>query len=139
MKKFLSLFAVMFSLICLGTVAMAQIADPVITPVSDSDFLSFLLQSLGGIKGASTLAIVGVVVQVLIKFLGTDLFGNLFKNVTGAMKLLIVAVLTLVSGVVGLVGVEGLSISAALLHSTTLTAFLVLGNQIYKQFVVKKD
>ena len=139
MKKIGMMFAFVCSIVMMGCLALAQIADPVIPPVTDTDFIGFLIQSLGGLKGASTLAIVAIVVQILIKFLGTDLFGKVFKNVSGAVKLLIVTGLSLVAGVVGLMSVEGLTIGAALVHSTTMTAFMVFANQLYKQFFVKAD
>lgn len=107
--------------------------------VPNVDFLQFLIQSLGGLKGAGTLAIVGVVVQVVIKFLSTPWSGELFKKLTGAKKLLIVTGLSLVGGVVGLMlPPTSLTLGAALVHSTTMTAFMVFANQAYKQLVEKK-
>lgn len=126
------LMAMFFSM-----VTFAQ--EVVLDPVTNEKFVTELFNSLGGVKGAGTLAIVGLVVQMLIMFLKTPLFGSLFKNVTGQIKLLIVTGLSLVSGVVGLMLVEHLTLGAALIHSTTMTAFMVFANQIYKQFIVKKD
>ena len=132
MKLLLSfLFAMVFS-----AVAFAQ---EVLPEVATQDFITFLVQSLGGIKGVSTLALVGIVVQILVMFLKTPLFGQIFKNVSGPIKLLIVSALSLIGGVSALMSVEGLTIGAALIHSSTLTAFTVLLHQVYKQFIEKKD
>ena len=136
MKKWFLMIAVIFGFTMTSLVAFAQ---EVLPEVPTQDFISFLIQSLGGLKGAGTLAIVAAVVQILIMFLKTPLFGQLFKNVSGSIKLLIVTALSLVGGVVGLMSVEGLTIGAALVHSTTLTAFTVLAHQLYKQFIEKKD
>lgn len=131
-----------FSMFFLGllffTLPMICLAQEVLPEVPTQDFIGFLLQSLGGLKGMSTLAVVGVVVQLLIQFLKTPLCAQVFKAVSGPTKLLIVTGLTLVAGVVSLMSVEGLSLGAAIVHSTTLSAFMVFGNQIYKQFIEKK-
>ena len=102
------------------------------------DFLKLLVESLGGLKGASTLAIVAVVVQLLIKFLNLPIAGGIFGAAKGWLKLAIVTFLTIVSGVTGLM-IEGLSLGAALLHSTTLAAFMVFLNQIFQHFWAKKE
>lgn len=111
---------------------MAQATDLPVVP--DAEFFSYLIQSLGGLSGASTLAIVGIVVQVLIKLMSTPMLGKLFTTLSGAWKLTIVSVLSLAGGVVTLMTANGLTIGAALMHSATLTAFMVLFNQVYKQF-----
>lgn len=132
MRFFNFLFA--YLLTSFVTVAFAQEGSDVI---SSGDFFELLLQSLGGIKGASTLAIVGIVVKLILAFFNSELVGKVFKNLKGSLKILIVTGLSLVGGVVSLMTVNGLDFAAALLHSTTLSAFLVFGNQLYKQFVEK--
>lgn len=117
--------------------SMTTFAQDVVVPTQE--FIMFLLQSLGGIKGASTLAIVGVVLQILFQFLHTPLFGSVFKKIDSSDKLLVILFLSMASGVVSLMLSSGLSFVAALLHSTTLTAFSVFANQLYKKFVEKKS
>lgn len=134
MKKFIALFSFIFFFLMVSVPTFAQ---EVIVPTQD--FIMALLQSIGGIKGASTLTIVGIVLQVLFQFMHTPLFGSVFKKVDGAKKLLIILFLTLVSGVVSLMQTSDLSLSAALIHSSTLAAFSVFANQLYKQFVEKKS
>lgn len=143
MKSALSYVLTVTMLVMLAIMAFATMPalaqDVVIPVVSDTDFLGHLLQSVGQFKGATTLVIVGLAVQILIKFLGTELFGRLFKKVTGATKLTIYLSLSLIGGVSGLMLTADLTFGAALVHSSTLAAFGLLLNQIYKQFVEKKD
>lgn len=116
-------------MLVLGCVAYA--VDPSLPP-DTSEIMAFFAQ-LGGLKGASALVIAGIVVQGLMlavrSFLG-DLIGQ--------YKLLLVLGLSLVSGVVALM-VSGVPLGAALVRSTTLAAFSVFFNQIYKQFFEKKS
>ena len=104
-----------------------------------SDFSQFLINSLGGLKGASALAIAAFVVQVLLKLLDMDVvenwLGKSFSDWSGAWKLVVISGLTLVSGVLGLMVMGHVSLGAALIHSTTLTAFMVFANQIYQHVI----
>lgn len=125
-----------FSLLGLSGFAYAQ--EITIPEVTNDQFIQLLLASLGGTKGASALAIVGIAVKLLIHFMGTPLAGKIFKKFSGAMKLLVVAALTVVSTIVTQMSL-GVSFTAALLQGSTLTAILVLSNQIYKQFFEKSD
>lgn len=104
--------------------------DVIVPPTSDE--IMSLLASLGGLKGASTLAIVAVVVQGLMLMLKSSI-----GKFAGAYQLLAVLLLTLAGGVVGLM-IQGMDIGAALMHSSTLAAGQVLLHQIYKQFIEKK-
>lgn len=133
--KALNTFGLFLFALFLPVFAFAQEAVP--APISNDDFLKLLIESIGGAKGASALVIAGIVVKVLLAFLSSNFFNQFFKNVSGAVKLLIVSALSLASGVIALM-VSGLPLGAALVHSSTLTAFLVLFNQIYKQFIEKK-
>lgn len=125
----------MIVLMCLvPTSVMAQVALPTeLVEVDTADALMFLLQSLGGIKGASTLAIVVLVSQLLMKFVATPLL-----KLDGAMKLLIISGLTIVGGVAGLMIQTGIDLGAALMHSSILAALSTYVHQLYKQFIVKK-
>lgn len=117
-----------------------EVVQPVLElpPVTNTDFLQLLIQSLGGLKGASALAIAGTAVQVLLKFLATPWAGGLLKNVKGGTKLLVVSGLSMLGGVLALmVPPTSLSLGAALVHSTTLTAFMVFANQLYQQLLEK--
>lgn len=115
--------------------AFAQ-TDPMET-IPVADFLQALLASLGGFKGASALAAAGLVVQLLLKLLKTDLMGKLFLKVDGIWKLVIIMTLTYASGVLSLM-LQGVDVGAALIHSTTLASLMVLGNQLYQHFTAKK-
>lgn len=128
-------FLVAMFLFVISMVTFGQVIEP---PMPPSDFFEILIQSLGGLKGASKLAIAGIVVKVLLAFANSELFGKAFSKIKGSMKLIIVLALSLVAGVIALMS-EGMELSAALMHSTTMSAFLVLVNQIYKQFFEKED
>lgn len=148
MKKFFSLATgALFSLILFPCLLLAQevVAPALPVPVVDPnmDFLNLLMQSLGGIKGASALAIAGIVVKLLLKALDlplvAGLMGKAFKDWASGLKLTVVLALSYVAGVIGLmVPPTSLSLGAALVHSSTLAAFVVLSNQVYKHWIEKK-
>lgn len=104
--------------------------------ISTDEFLMYLLQSLGGFKGASSLVVAGLIVQIFIKFLNSDLSGKIFAGFKGFWKLAIVSFLSVVSGVISLM-LNGVSLGAALLHSSTLAAIMVLLNQFVQQYQKK--
>ena len=122
---------VMVSMMAIG------FAQDVITPVTTNDFIALLASSLGGLKGAGALAIAGVVSKLLLHFMGTPLFGDLFKKINGGLKLTIALFLSFISGLIAL-KTSGVDWGAALIHSSTLSAFVVLSNQVYKQWIEKK-
>lgn len=111
-------------------------AEVVVPEVSNVDFLEFFLKSIGGAQGASALAILALLVQVFMKFIGTPWANNLLSG-KGETKLMLVLGLTYIGGITTLM-VGGLTFGAAFLHSTSLSALLVLLNEIYSRFVVKK-
>lgn len=130
--------ALLLTLLFAPLFVFAQDAAPPVVADPNGEFIKLLLESMGGLKGASTLAIVGIVVQLLIKALNLPIVGKLFSESSGKVKLVIVSGLTLIGGVVGLMTVEGLTVGAALIHSTTLAAFMVFANQIYQHFAPEK-
>lgn len=103
-----------------------------IEPPTPEEIMAFLA-AIGGLKGASILAIVAVVVQGIMLALRSPL-----GKLAGKVRLVIVLGLTLVGGVLGLM-VSGVDLLNALMHSTTLAAMQVLANQIYKQFIKKAN
>jgi hypothetical protein len=127
-----------FQVLLFFSLPMICFAQDALPEVPTQDFIGFLLLSIGGLKGAGTLAIVGTAVQILLKFLATPLCGQLFKNLSGAWKLTIVSFLSMVGGITSLMMTSNLTLGAALFHSATLTAFMVFANQVYKQFIEKQ-
>lgn len=101
--------------------------------VPNEEVLSALLALVGGIKGGSALVIVGLSVQLLMKF-----FGSALAGFAGKYKLLIVSVLSLGGAVVAAM-LQGSSIVTALVNGSVLAAVQVLGSQIYKQFFKKGE
>ncbi len=129
MKKLLILITVL----CFPLMAFAQeVVQPVVdlaTEVPVQDFMAFLIKSMGGMKGASTLAIVGIVLQGLLMLTRT----RLLDKYTSGKKLLIVYGLSMVAGVVALMS-QGLDIQAALIHSNSLAAYQVMFHEVVKKF-----
>lgn len=119
-------------LVC--STAFAQAASLPVTDIATNDAVGQLLQSLGGLKGASGLAIAAAITQAVVLFFRTPL-----ANFAGKYRLLIVLGLNIGLGVLTLMTQGGLSVGAALLHSMTLSAFSVFGHQVYKQLTEKKD
>lgn len=128
-NKFFSFFACLFFFVLFTGMAFA--AD-VIEPPSQMDIMAFLA-ALGGLKGASALVIAAAVVQGIMLALRSSV-----GNFLGKWRLTAVLLLSVVAGVIAL-RISGVSLGAALMHSTTLAALQVLANQIYKQFFEKKD
>lgn len=129
----------MFSTIVYAQEVVQQMPDlaPVVQEVSMFDFLTLLFQSLNGLKGASALGAAGILVQLVLAFSKTSMAGMVFKKLSGGMKLVVVTGLTVVAGVVSLM-LAGITLPAALVHSSTLAAFSVFGHQAYKEFFEKK-
>lgn len=116
-----------------GAAADAVVTNPeVIQPPTVADWQAFL-SALGGAKGLGTLGVIGVVVQGLLLALRSQIGAY-----AGRYRLVAVALLTFVTGGVGL-KLSGLDWASVLMHSSTLLAFQVLLNQVFKQFVVKSD
>lgn len=128
MKKLFWISAFLFSLAAFG-----DDSGVVLEPVGNDEFLKFLLASLGGLKGAGALAIAGFAVQAIIRLLKTPMVNSFFLRIGGEWKITIVTGLTVAAGVIGLM-ISGVPLVAALIHSTTLSAFLVFFNQIYRHF-----
>lgn len=124
MKNFLSIFA--FSIFFAGFAFANEIVAPSV------DEIAALVLSLGGLKGASALAITAVAVQGVMLMLRSKL-----GEVAGKFRLLAVYLLTVV-GVVVSFRIAGLDLGAALVHAQTLAAAQVLINQVVKQFFVKE-
>lgn len=117
------------------------VTEPTVTPVSTDDWFSFVLQSMGGLKGARALAIALALTKILIMFMGTPLFGSLagfvFHGFTGGTKLTIVLGLNVVASVLALMASGGVTLGAALIHSSTIAMVSVFINQVYKQYFQK--
>lgn len=130
--NYLTFVSLMF-LFALPMLAFGQEAVDLSKELPIQDFVMSLVESIGGFKGASSLAIAAAVVQLVMKFFRTSL-----ASFAGKYKLVIVYLLSVVSGVMSM-KLAGVDLFAAFLHSNTLAAIQVFGNQVYKQFIVKED
>lgn len=133
MKHVIGLLVMGFFMI-VGGFAMAQAAAPIPVCSDSMDFFACLGASVGSFNGASTLLIVALVVQLLIKLMNSSLLDNIFGQLDGWLKLTIVSGLTIVSSVVGLMYSSGMSFLSALTSGAVLTALMVFANQIYQHF-----
>lgn len=120
-------------LICLGICLVPSLVSAQeIMPPSGEDF-QLLLASLGGLKGMKALAIVMVILQGVMLFIRSKA-GELL----GKYRLLILYAGSLILAPIALIS-SGVGIGAAFIHANTLAAIQVFLNQIFKQFVSKKD
>lgn len=137
MKSIYGLLLLMIGLMFASFATFAQEVAPV---MPTDDFLKLFIDSLGGLKGASVLGIVLIVLKLLFSFLNSELAGSLgfMRKMDPALKLFIIMVISYATGVITLISVNGLSVGAALIHSTSMTSLIVLLNQGYKKFIEKK-
>lgn len=122
--------------LCLVLLPMTVFAQE-LSQITDLEFLQNFLSFVGGLKGAGALASVAAGVQLVMKLIQTPFFAKMLPKITSAQKLLMVTGLSVVGGVLALMS-TGSTLLQALLHSTTLAALQVFGNQLFKQFVEKK-
>ena len=113
------------------------IAGVDLTPVAEVDFLGKLLSLVGGYKGMAAGALVLAIVQLLIMFFKTDFAGKIFIKLTGQVKLLLVAALTIVAGYLTLTA-SGVPVGEAVVATLALPMVQEFLYQVYKQFFVKK-
>lgn len=137
MKRILFLLSFIALAVLTASTAIAQVVEQTIPVVTNEAFFKLLIESIGGAKGATGLVIAGIVVKLILSFFSTEMAGQIFKKLSGGVKLTIVLFLSLASGVIALM-ISGVPLMTALLHSSTLSAFVVLSNQVYKQYFEKK-
>ena len=143
--KFFEYLSFVFVLALGITIFFTVSASPVGGMTADQ-YLAFLFDSIGKMKGASVAMVAYLISQLVIKFIDSRfrkmVLGSgsiLSVKMKGKHKILIVSGVTFLNTLTGLVAFSGLSWPAAAIHSTTLSAFSVFANQIYKQFFEKRD
>lgn len=112
-------------------ITLAAMAQDV-TNISVNEYFLLLMQSVGGSKGASGLAIAAVIVQIIMYSLRLEAIQSKIPKLLGKHKFLLIYALSLVSGIMSL-RLQGVDLMAALLHSNTLAAYQVLAHQAFKQ------
>lgn len=126
--------------------AASVVVQPPVDPTKDVEtkaFLDLLWASIKGWKGLGALGVAAGLTQLLAMFMMTPLFQSVIKlkkpieDWMGKWKLALVCGLSMASGILMLIA-TGLDWKAALVHSSTLTAFQVLFHQIFKQGAEKK-
>ena len=106
--------------------------------VTDADFFQSIGSAIGGMKGASTIVIIGILLQIAFKFLSTPLSGKTFPQLSGKTKITVVLVLSTLSTLVGLVA-QGMDWKAAALSGVGLAAISSLIQQLWTQYVGQKS
>jgi hypothetical protein len=118
---------ILVTLIALGSLLFTGVAFAQDGSIGDLELISGLIEMAKDLKGASTLVIVGTVIQAFILF-----SKHSWSNFLGKWKLVIVALASF-AGIFITGKIQGLEMSAIIADSATLTAFQVLINQIFKQ------
>lgn len=113
------LFAAMF-----GFHALAEI----VPAPTDADVLAQILKLIGGVSGASALAIAVLVTQTL-----TVVFSSHWGDLLGKWKLLAIYGLAVISPVVTALA-SGTSLLAAVINGTVIAAVQVFVNEVIKHF-----
>ena len=105
--------------------------------VTDSDFFQALMSAFGGVKGLSTLGVIALVVQLMLKFLSAPISGKAFPQFTGRTKINAVLTLTMIATLVGLMS-QGMGWAAAATSGVGLAALSGWIQQMWVQNVSKK-
>lgn len=133
MKK---VMGIMFALLVMA-IPFAIFAQEVPAPMADADVVQNILAVLTT-KGLQGLAAVAAGVQIIMLALRSEFVIAKLGDLKGKYRITALLALTVVSGVLTLM-TQGMALVPAILHSSTVAAFQVLANQVYKQYVVKKD
>lgn len=116
----------------------AVLASEVIPSTPDDQFFAYLFSSVGGLMGASTLGAVGIILQILHKFMETEFFKNWsVGKIEERGKVTIYLGLAWLIGVTALMLGSGLTFWAALTHATVVAAIVKFGNHVIESYVVK--
>lgn len=102
-----------------------------VLPAIQGEDVSQFLESINGLKGLGAMGIALLVVQGLLLALRSS-----FVNLPGKWKLVVASGLSLVTGVLAL-RLNGVDLTAAILHGSTLASLNVFAHQIVKQFTEK--
>lgn len=134
MKKIMSIVAVFMSVFMVGLFAFAQLDLPE-TGTTTNEVISALASLIGGVQGASTLAIVVLVGQFLAKFVLSPLWESLkldpkYKFVVFGLTQLIAAIAPLM--------IQGQSFIQALSSGVVLLLVVQYGHRIYELFIETK-
>lgn len=106
-------------------------ADTVLAP--GPHFIQYLADSFNGVEGASILASAGLLIQALLRSLDNPIVQR-FLAARKISRTTLIASLTFLITPIGLISGAGLSVGAALVHSSTLLAFIVFLNQAAAEY-----
>jgi membrane associated rhomboid family serine protease len=126
---------IFISILILPAISLCQ-SENLEENINLQNYLKLLFDSLGGIKGASTLATIAIIVQILMQTLRLNCIQTKLPKILGKHKFLIVYLLSTISGILAL-KLQGIDWLSSLLHSNTLAAYQVLIHQAIKQLKEK--
>lgn len=140
MKKLIGFFTAgllaFFVSFVLTSFTFAQEVASVIEPSSEGDVLKAVFGLVSDYKQMSAFAIALALTQLLRMILSLPALGSLFPNLTSQMKLVVISLLAVVSGVLSL-RVSGVGWLESFIHSGTLAAVQVFLHQWHKEFIQK--
>jgi len=116
------------------TFPLVVFANAAVQVLSYEEFFAFVFNNIGEFKGATSLGVTFLIVQILVK-----LFETKVGALIGKWKLTIVAFLTLIVGTLGMSISTNVSIVTAIFSSANLVLLQAFGHQVYKQFFIKED
>lgn len=129
-------FAIFFCVVltgCISATAAVSPAGPDTVLVPGPDFLQYLIDSFNGLEGASVIASAGLLIQALLRTLDNPVVKH-FLATRKIPRVTLIAALTFLITPIGLINGAGLTIGAAMIHSSTLLAFIVFLNQAANEY-----
>jgi hypothetical protein len=97
---------------------------------TDMGLIQKVMEILASYKTLPQLALAAAIVQLLLYFFNTPIFGKLFSKLDGGVKLIIVTLLSIIAGLLT-AKISGVPLADAFLSSANLAALQVFAHQIY--------
>lgn len=116
--------------------ALAAFAQDAAIPTQD--VITALIELIGGWKGLTSLAAALAVVQLIIKFLSSEIAGELLKKVQPQVKFLVIQGLSVVVAILTL-KLTGVSGTEAVIKVLAMPVFLEFAHKIYVLYIEKKQ
>lgn len=141
MKFILTFLTVFMTMFLLAVPALAQVPLPTpidITPATNEQVLSWVFDVFS--HEYSGMALVAIVVQGIMLFLGSPMAAGFIKEMTAQTKFFFVTGLSVLGSIAALMaGPAKLSFGAALMDGAVVASLMVLGHQFLKIYVFAKE
>lgn len=138
MKRLLTSCALLFAIVFTSVFALAQAVGIELPadPTSMSEVISALGNLIGGVQGATTLAIAALAAQFLSKFVLSPLWDSLKLDVK--YKFVVFGISQIAMVIIPLM-VQGKTFLEALSAGGTLLLVVQFGYRVYELFIEKKE